>query len=381
MSRIEFANLVFLGGRFDGARMPVDTLSELAAYRVVVLSVAKAIYLAENPRRQRLPKGFEETFQLVLDRVDEGSLVPVVSRDVPNGVLSFFSGDGLFERARDLIESSIDSAARGTTLPSALPVDVLQRFAAFGRTLNEDERIVVAKPGTHEGATYDRRVRRKLVLLSQRSYEDDVDLVGEVREADKDTEGFALGIPGGQRVEVRPSPAFFPLATRAFAQKSALVRVRGVGLFDANGQLQRITNATDVSPAEEGEYVQELDGCPTSIKSQVDLLAALEDAWYDDTASKYDAAKLEWLSKLLSGVVDAFKLPMPYVYPSPDGRARAEWSGDHYEIIVNVDLVSRTAEIVSADVSTMSASEHTVTFGEPGAESAFGRLLRDYLIG
>ncbi len=75
-----FATLIFKGGRFQGAAMPLEALPELAAYRELVLAVAKAIWQGDHQERQRLPKGFERDFRLVMLGVTEGSTVPQIAR-------------------------------------------------------------------------------------------------------------------------------------------------------------------------------------------------------------------------------------------------------------------------------------------------------------
>jgi len=218
--------------------------------RDLVLAVAKGLFQEGNPERQRLPKGFEAGFRLVLERVDSGSAVPFVSRvfDDPGMNLLFPTAatPDLFDRARDVVERGIAAAANGKPLPKELTKEILARFNAFGRTLAEDESIVVAQPGKRDGAIYDRAVRRKLVLQAQATYEDDVNLLGEVRAADKDAEGCPSHLGRSQAGGAHPS-AVLPVGV-ALACEAALVRVRGTGLYDADSTLLKVTMATDVKP-------------------------------------------------------------------------------------------------------------------------------------
>ena len=320
MSKTPFVTLIFRGGRFHEAAMPLEALPELSAYRDLVLAVAKSLFQAGSPGRQRLPKGFEGTFRLVLERVESGSAVPIISRlsDQPATTSLFPIPADLFDQARDVVEAGIAAASKGK--PSQLTKEILARFNAFGRTLADDESIVVAQPGTREGAIYDRSVRRKLVLQAHATYEDEVNLLGEVRAADKDIEGFVLRTADGRKLDVRTPPLFFPLALRSLGE-AALVRVRGTGLYGADDELLKVTMATDVSLAEEGDE-QSRPGCPTPVEAQVASLSALPAGWYDSESPAYEPASLRWLAKLLTGLLDGFQLPSPYIYPSPR-RARA----------------------------------------------------------
>jgi hypothetical protein len=381
MSKSPFVTLIFRGGRFHEPAMPLEVLPELSAYRDLVLAVAKALFQAGNPERRRLPKGFEAGFRLVLDRVDAGSAVPVVSRvfddQVTTPLFPIAAAADLFDRARDVVEQGIASVTHGNTLPHELTNEILSRFNAFGRTLAADESIVVAQPGKREGAIYDRGVRRKLVLLAQTTYEDDVDLLGEVRAADKDAEGFVLRTSDGRKLDVRTPPLFFPLALRSLGE-SALVRVRGTGLYGADAMLLKVTMATDVSLAEEGDE-QTRPGCPTPVEAQVDSLRALPAGWYDASSPAYEVSSLDWLTKLLTGLLDGFQLPRPYIYPTPEGLARAEWSGQIWEVVTSFDLGTRSAEVIAARTNSEELHELTVPLGQPGAESKLGRFLTDHL--
>jgi hypothetical protein len=380
MSKNPFVTLMFRGARFDGAAMPLEALPELAAYRDLVLAVAKALFQNENPQRQRLPKGFEAGFRLVLEGVGAGSTVPIVSRVVDQALELFPEPPAVdvFDTARDLVQAGIAAGGAGLPLPTQLGKDVLARFNAFGRTLGRGESIVVAAPGRREGAVYDRNVRRRLVLLAQASYEDEVDLVGEVRAADKDIDGFLLRTEDGRKIAVTAPPLFFRLVLRSLGE-SALVRVRGTGVFDGDGVLQKVTMATDVSLTEEGEEGPSRPGCPTAVEAQVESLKGLAPGWYDGSGPPYDPSALEWLSKLLQGLLEGFQIPTPYVYPTPEGLARAEWSSARWEVACGFDLTARSADVLAARVDSEELHELPVHFAEPGAESKLGRFLIDHL--
>jgi hypothetical protein len=383
MKKSPFVTLVFQGRRFGEASMPLETLPELAAYRDLVLEAAKALFQARNPNRQRLPKGFESGLQLVLEKVIEGgSAVPQISRVTPEN-LDLFStapaGIDLFEEARDIIERGIAQGGVGeSVLPSDYAKQVLSRFGAFGRTLAPDEAIIVAQPGQREGSRYTREVRRRLVLQAQPTYEDEVDLVGEVRAADKDSEGFNIRTTDGARYPVRVPPLFFPVALRSLTS-ATLVRVRGTGVFDDTGKLTRITTATDVSMTEEDSEGTRRPGCPTPVEAQVRSLAALPKGWFDDFSPSYRNADLDWLAALLKGLLDGFELPNPYLYPTPEGMARAEWSGVRWEVIVNLNLSERVADVIAARIDSDRVDEDRFALTQPGTESKLGRFLIEHL--
>ena len=78
--------------------------------------------------------------------------------------------------------------------------------------------------------------------------------------------------------------------------------------------------------------------------------------------------------------MEGFRLPTPYLYPTPEGHARAEWSTPRWEVVASIDLGARSAEVLASRADGNEVHELPVTFGEPGAESALGRLLSDRLV-
>src|ERR1700722_15700269 len=130
MSSSPFVTLIFRGKRFLKAAMPLEALPELAAYRELVVSVAKVLFQVGHPDRQRLPKGFEAGFRLVLERVESGSAVPIVSRvsDEPSMLFPASATLDWFDKARDVVEHGIAAAANGKQLPVELSKEILARF-------------------------------------------------------------------------------------------------------------------------------------------------------------------------------------------------------------------------------------------------------------
>jgi hypothetical protein len=72
-------------------------------------------------------------------------------------------------------------------------------------------------------------------------------------------------------------------------------------------------------------------------------------------------------------------LPTPYIYPTPEGLARAEWSSPKWEVIVNLHLSERMAEVIAVRVDSDRVDEDRFVLSQPGAESKLGRFLTEHL--
>lgn len=380
-----FVTLVFKGRRFNNAQLPLETVTELAAYRALVEAAAAYLYKQDNPSRHRVPKGFYESFQLVLTgTIEEGSAVPSILRkfDHPFTPALFASEapSDLFDQGRALIEKLIAEAAAGRL--DKIPPQLFAGFKAFGSSLEAEEAIVVAGPGTREGPAYDAIIRQR-ILATTGPYEDSVMIVGEVRMADLDEESFKVRTTEGEKIEVRSASIFLPVALRSLsAEDRVQVRVRGIGVFSAQGHLQRISMATDVRLAEEGEENESRTGCPTPMNEQIATLRGLAPGWLDGEGLAYRGSDLDWLEAYLARLVTSSGVPCPYIYPTPEGAVRVEWSAPKAEIVLTFDLsnysIDGFAEPVDRDGE---GDELALMVGEPDADARLKDFLRSYLAG
>ena len=377
MRRFPFATLIFRGKRFEGAAMPLEALPELAAYRDLVAAVAKELFFADNPGRVRLPKGFDASFQLKLSRIEDGSAIPIVEREVASNQL-FVDPSDIFEGAREQLQDAIRGIALNAAQPSWLNPAVAARFNSFGRTLRDDEAVVVAGAGKREGAIYDRHVRRVILLRAQGTYEEEVDLIGVVRETDVDQDSFEIRLADDRRIPVRASRPFLKQIVDSL-QRDTAVRVSGTGVHDAEGKLLRVAQATDVSAAEEGDVASGRPGCRIPVDQQVGSLRGLSEGWLDGEGRAYDPETLTWSARLLASIVEGFDLATPYIYPTPDGHVRAEWSRPRWEISAELDHEKQVSEVRAVRVDADEMHERTFTLADPGQEALFGSFLAKQL--
>lgn len=249
---IDLASLRFDGERFSGHALDVDCVQELIAYRNIILECAKELWRRKHPDRVRLPKGFEDGFRLQFDRVDEGSAVVPLQRVVPTeqGELDWGNLDE-FDEAAELVDAAISAANSDQLLPEALPANVVLLFREFGKTLRDDEVLYThARHGTAE-ASYSVKARKCLSEWVGPSYEDVVDVVGEVSMANvRGT--FSLTLQEtGNIVSGRFSLEQEERVLEALRNhRVARLRVAGVGEFGTHDRvIKRFVRIDDVQPS------------------------------------------------------------------------------------------------------------------------------------
>lgn len=278
---IDLATLRFDGARFAGHALDVECTEELVAYRRIILECAKALWRRQHPDRERLPRRFEGSFRLQFDRLAKGStLVPlrrVLETDQPT--LDWGNRDEFDEAAR-LVDAAICAANDDVLLPEDFPSNVVFLFGDFGRTLGDSEVLFTrARHGTVEAA-YTAKARKRLAEWVAATYEDLVEVTGEVQMASVKGQ-FSLLVGPGQVVVGKFSPEQEAQVLEALRDHGTLgLRVRGLGEFGTQDRLlRRFTRVDKVEHATPGvpAYVE---GAP-DVWADLDAIAAQvpADAW------------------------------------------------------------------------------------------------------
>jgi hypothetical protein len=250
-STIDLASLRFEGKRFEGHALDVECTQELIAYRTLILECAKELWRRKNPERVRLPKKFEDGFRVQFDRIEDGSAVVPLSRvrEAPQAELDL--GDE-FDEAAALVDAAVGAADRDDLLPDQLPSNVIPLFAGFGRTLCDDEVLFTRARGSNCEAAYTPKARAVLAQWVGPTYEDKVDLVGEVRMANLGPGAFRLQIADtGAQVEGRFDATQEALVLDALKNhRNVRLRVTGTAEFSTRDrQIKRLLRIDEVGLA------------------------------------------------------------------------------------------------------------------------------------
>ena len=87
------------------------------------------------------------------------------------------------------------------------------------------------------------------------------------------------------------------------------------------------------------EHVSILD--PLDVGARIEDLRLLKDGWFEGRGRGLDCDGLNWLSQAFDRHYPD-ELPYPYLYPTPEGGLRAEWSIEPHEISLEIDLSSHS---------------------------------------
>lgn len=368
----DFVRVRFAGGRFDSHTIPFDVLPDLAAYRDLVVEVAKHLFRERNNDRRRVPKGFEESFQLGLSQVIQGNSATALAqrletlKDQPANAAQAgfgFPQYGEFEEARDLLDRVMAAANDGQALPQEFPRALVGKFNRFGQSLRAGEHAELSH-GRTIPVRYDSETRKRIVLSANATYENALDqrftlTGGEIRAcivhlADKDGARFDLQVDTDEECE------------KAIIRRRHQVRVIGVGLFDRQDRLTKITKYKELLYTDD-EPQQPLD-------ERLGEIACTPAGWYSGENPAPDASAIARMSELVAIITTETGVPTPYIYPLPDGSITAEWTRGDWEISATVTLPSLAIELHALNVETDEELDVEIAQFDEHTLSEFGRF-------
>ncbi|MEO7193807.1 MAG: hypothetical protein ABIZ05_03150 [Pseudonocardiaceae bacterium] len=379
----QFVTMRLTGSRFEHSGMPVDVLPELAVYQELIVTVARELFLRRYPGRQRVPRGFAESFQLRLERVDKGSVVPVLERVNPDVAPPEF--DKVFVESRDLVQSAIIGAATSGRLPVDFPGNALADFSRFGRTLRAGEFLEIKVPSSARPARYSAAVRRILMTSKLNGYTQEASI-----------NGLITGLNTEQtRFQLRVGPRLIPCSFEANLYETVVsklappgggdvVTVEGIVAFDSDGQPTSVPFVSGIFTPEddpdEGAPIfsfsvtvnsefSEINDRALSISAisarvfeRLTALADLSPGWLDDEGESISKDVIDHVRRLLRDLHDKV-LSEVYIYPTLEGGVRLEWQRSSTEFSLDF-RPDRTVLYDEIDLGTGSETERQLSFDD-----------------
>lgn len=346
------------GARFEGGAIPLEVLADFAVLSEMVVEVAKWRYYKENPKRMRVPRGFTDGISLKLTAVEDGSAIPDIRLFIAGTALfPTATAQPYFLEARQAIVEAVGAAEQNRKITDHLPERLLGYFDRFGRNLAEGEAIELTDRPDQPPVRLTKETRRKLILASSaEKFTEETSVYGLVHEFDQRAKTFQLTLSNSailSRIPVEGQHYDTVLeASNGFRDK-VRVRVYGVGRFDRNNRLQEI---------EKVEHVTILD--PLDIRVRIDELKPLRAGWLDGKGVPPAHDGLDWLADSFdSNYPD--DVPLPYLFPTPEGRVLAEWSLKPWSPSLEIDFTTKRADWHSLNLDTDEEATEVLDLTKP----------------
>ena len=343
------------GGRFDSHTLPLQVLPDLASYRRLIVEVAKFLFKETRGNRVRVPKGFEQSFELSISSVYGGAsatveLVQPARYDKPQNQL--FPRYGEFDEAREFVANLIRTVSKGEKVPDSFPPHLVGLFNPFGQSLRDDEFVELNSP--ESGVVhYSGSVRRAIVLSSEQIIESHVEDEFLLNGGVVDTGTIHVRDAQGRSLDFQPASQFE--FEEAYRRAKGKVRLVGTGLYDKHGALRRLlaVNAEFDRPA-----------------FHVDLRFALDEAkrlsaGSDEIRNRQISLNLQVLQDHLEAYTDPnLEIGRPYVYVLEGGEISIEWTKDDWEANIEMSEDGAEYKIHALNVKTGDAYWSKITTSE-----------------
>lgn len=363
MSEKVFIAPRLVGSRFEDHTLPVNILEDFTALEDLLIEVAKGIYIAENPNRKRVPKGFSDGVYLKLVDIEEGSSIPkfaiasaiALSSTLPLENLDNFS---YFEKAKDKIIELVKSVNDGN-VPTQIDYKLLPYFSKIGKNLLDDESIDFGynyASRTPSNAILNKSTRKKILLSSEQKteYADSIKLFALIPEIDQKNNTFQIETEFGNikcpLTETIKDSVF--VAFNEYVNKT-YVTIKGTAQYNWNDKIQEIT---------EIESLDILD--PLDVSLRINNLSKLEDNWYEGHGKALNKNGLNSFENLFNSYFEN-KLPLPAIFPKVDGNIQLEWKNENKNVVIEINLDTLKSEyFYYNDFDDSDEKEETIELNE-----------------
>ncbi|WP_232537517.1 hypothetical protein [Cystobacter fuscus] len=116
------------------------------------------------------------------------------------------------------------------------------------------------------------------------------------------------------------------------------------------------------------------------VESRLKEFEDLEHGWLDGEDGEVPSKEgLGWLRGIILALMASYKVPLPYLYPTPEGGVQAEWTFKPWEVSAEFNLLKRSAYLHAVKGKTRETEADEVAFEEnedKALEKTAGFVLR-----
>ncbi len=207
----EIITLTFKGSRFDDHSIEIPFLSELIGYQNLVKHSTEIMWRLNNPDSKRLPRGFNELAILRFREIRADCvIIPLEAQDTSMKSDIFTS----LEQSVNLLTKTIRSVNKNERLPDELPKAILPEIVNWGKKLVGDDSIYLKTPNGDD-AFYSYSERRKIMKFVEGTYDEIVDIIGEVFEVNIKNHSFRIYAKDGSSIQAKFKPHQEDIITEA----------------------------------------------------------------------------------------------------------------------------------------------------------------------
>jgi hypothetical protein len=322
--------LRYVGTRFDEARMPVDVLPDLPAFRDLLAALVKDEWRRENAMRQRLPKGFDRSFTFDLRSIGEGSAIPMIewNRNIAQESLLGMADylESLAEVAMTRLLDIVDGSGNDR-MPRSLPSDAIRALNKFGSSLRDGERIEFqGSSDDQNNVVYlDAERRKRLITHVKETYNVRVEGVGKLH-------GTSLGTGGSYGSIEIDTTSYGIIEVQVDREEVAQIydgNIEALVQFDLTLELDHHENFRGVQSVHEVDLVDEANATAlTDIMRRITEISSMQDGWLDGDGEAISPLSVEMARKFVMRTLTLVGSML--AFPSPEGSVTIQIRNEGY---------------------------------------------------
>lgn len=307
-------SLHYLGTRFRNARLPVEVLSDLPAFRDLLVSYAKDEWRLRHADRQRVPKGFDKSLSFDLIDIVEGSAIPKLEWNRNSAQENL---PGFADEIEEIVEVAYDNViallgGRDGRF-KALNAEKVRALNRFGAGLRDHEKIELEERGSSNVVYLDAARRKQLITGARETYLTRFEGTGELIgvQVPSGYEGFVTvrtDLYGEIRIPVDPQQIYEEFASELNFDVQFEILVE----LDSQDRFRGVADVFDI-----GIVFDDTRAGFTKALDRLSELRALPDGWHDGEGKRVAGVALENATE--------FFIQRPYfckfyrVFPNEDG--------------------------------------------------------------
>ncbi|MEV5832867.1 hypothetical protein [Nocardia sp. NPDC052112] len=355
------------GARFNAKGMPAESLVEVAAFEDILRSLVKLYWFDRHPNNKRIPKGYDDRIALrLVQRIGEGSAVPLLEYDLGAGVIDMFAEQELeqeYSRALNTVESFIEYALTGR---GEIPADIRRlpanKIKKLGQTMQPGDTIQVAATNAIEWDTVPRyTTSARSNAINSLDVESTRPVTVEGQVVDFHVLSGRLIVRDREHKADIPIPYLASGLTVNIDSDRQLFKCQaeGIGQFNANGRLTKLASVNSLNVIDITEDAR-------IARASLDALADLGEGWVDgESGEKISAFVIERGHAVIEAMITLGNFTR-IVFPTEEGGIRFYWPEAENQLTIDVepngDLYVHAADLdagmfddgkISADVDDL----------------------------
>lgn len=322
------------GARFEGGRLPVDSLVELQKYQEVVRIAVEAEWRRDHPDEDQ-PADLHDSASLTIERIDEGSADVFLAFEQHTAYVE------LQAEAQEAADATIVAAYTGASLPDLLALapeadrEFREAVAEFGATLEPGQSIEFY-PSTPDAAPVTITIETRKRAVEELARIDDFLLAADATPQKAGLQTVEESLTG-RVTAINADKREFWLQTEVgeihgwYRDNPELLEAfRTLVNSAADGPLTRISGDLQVKRGMPWRFrsvaaVEQVEFDNTAWGERLTVFASLPSGWDDGGGVQISSTSLDAAQMLLKSF-DTAQFKPPGVFPTSDGGVLLEWA-------------------------------------------------------